>query len=59
VYVYSTVVHAFVVSCVQVLAVLLGVPERADWKACKEDKEAEEAGVARFKEAFAPLEPQF
>lgn len=47
------------VLCVQVLAVLLGVPERADWKACKEDKEAEEAGVARFKDIFAPFEPQF
>lgn len=40
----------------EVLAGLLGEPERANWQECKLEKGEEEAKVAAFKEIFKPFE---
>lgn len=36
----------------EVLASLAGVPERADWKACSQTAEQEEAATEAFKQRF-------
>lgn len=38
------------------LARLLGTPERADWKQCKQTEEEEIAMVEKIKERFAPYD---
>lgn len=40
----------------EVLAGLLGEPERANWQECKLEQAQEEAHVAAFKELFKPFE---
>ncbi|EUC66375.1 nucleus protein [Rhizoctonia solani AG-3 Rhs1AP] len=39
------------------LAELLGLPERADWKACAEDDAQQRTDAAKFKKAFASFDP--
>jgi len=41
----------------EVLAALLGTPERAHWKACEQGAEEEAASCGAFKEAFAAFDP--
>jgi hypothetical protein len=36
---------------------ILGLPERADWKACALSEEEDARDVAIFKETFAPFDP--
>ena len=40
----------------QVAANLIGVPQRADWRACKETKDEETAMVEAMKAKFAPFD---
>jgi Protein similar to CwfJ C-terminus 2 len=40
-----------------VLASLLKVDERADWKTCLRSEEDDKADVLAFKTAFAPFDP--
>ena len=40
----------------EVLAGLLGEPDRANWQECKLERPEEEAKVAAFKEVFKPFE---
>lgn len=40
----------------EVLAQVLGSPERAHWKACQVSKEEEAAATDAFKDAFAPFD---
>jgi len=40
-----------------VLALVLGTPERADWKACATSQDEEKAECAEFKTAFATFDP--
>jgi len=41
--------------CRKVLASLLNVEERVDWKSCLSSEEDDKADVRAFKTAFAPL----
>eukprot|EP00741_Cyanophora_paradoxa_P003247 tig00000691_g3155.t1 len=42
----------------EALAVLINKPERGDWKACVVDEDEEKAMAGRFRDRFAPFEPQ-
>ncbi|KAG6862054.1 hypothetical protein C0995_007184 [Termitomyces sp. Mi166 len=42
----------------QVLANLLGMPERFDWKACMLPEDEDKADAQAFKAAFAPFDPR-
>jgi len=41
----------------QVLADVLGIPDRVDWKACMLPQEEDKADVEAFKAAFASFDP--
>jgi len=41
----------------QVLATLLGILDRLDWKACMLSEEEDRADAEAFKKAFAPFNP--
>jgi len=41
----------------EVLAELMGMPERGHWKACVQTQEEEEAATEAFKTAFGPYDP--
>jgi hypothetical protein len=41
----------------EVMAQLLGAPDKADWRNCTLDGPGEEARAAAFKELFAPFDP--
>jgi hypothetical protein len=41
----------------EVLAALMGQPERAHWKACAQTQAQEEAAADAFKAHFAPFDP--
>lgn len=41
----------------RVLASLLGVDERVDWRSCLQSEEDDQADVQAFKTAFAPFDP--
>jgi len=41
----------------QVLADVLGIPDRVDWKACMLPEEEDKADVNAFKTAFASFDP--
>jgi hypothetical protein len=41
----------------EVVAQLLGVQERADWRACALPEDEDKEDAAAFKAAFAPFDP--
>ena len=44
--------------CREVVAKLMGTPDRSNWKACQLERSAEEAAVATFQEAYAKFKPE-
>jgi hypothetical protein len=49
---FDILMYLSVVLDLQVMASVLGTPERGDWKACKLDIEEETSMADRFKEQF-------
>lgn len=41
----------------QVMASILGMEDRFDWKACTQSEQEDREDVQAFKEAFAPFDP--
>jgi hypothetical protein len=54
---YVNVMTPPFVSFLQVLANILGTPERGDWKACKLEVSEERALADQFKEQFQKFDP--